>query len=339
MNLPNKHPNTKNNKIGVVMLNLGTPDATDYWSVRKYLSEFLGDKRVIDYPRWFWQPLLQLVILTSRPFRSGNAYKSIWNIDKNESPLKTYTRSITKKLQAKFGKKQVIFEWGMRYGNPSTKQAIQNLVNQGCGKILFFAMYPQYSATTTATAYDKAFDTLKKLTWQPSVRTAPSYYNDPKYIEIMANSVVNHLKKIKSKPEIMLVSFHGLPKRYLAQGDPYSCLCQETSRLICEKLGWSKDKWITVFQSRFGPEEWLQPYTDKTVEKLAKDGIKDIAIISPAFACDCLETLEELAIENKEIFIKNGGEKFTYIPCLNDTKEHVDFLAEKIGNELSGWID
>ncbi len=338
MTLPKDHPKVKQEKIGVLMLNLGTPDATDYFSMRRYLSEFLSDQRVIDYPKWLWQPLLQGIILTSRPFRSGAAYKSIWNHDKNESPLKTYTRSITNKIQKKFGKSDIIFEWGMRYGNPSTEAGIQSLLDQGCRKILFFALYPQYSAPTTATAYDKAFEVLQKITWQPAIRTAAPYYDDDAYIEILADSIASHLKKTKAKPEVILTSFHGVPKRYLMQGDPYHCMCAKTSRLVREKLGWSEDKWINTFQSRFGPEEWLQPYTDKTVEKLAHDGIKRMAIVSPAFAVDCLETLEELAMEVRDEFLEAGGEEYTYIPCLNDTRSHIDYLENRIRMELGGWI-
>ena len=338
MNLPKDHPKIKDEKIGVVMLNLGTPDGYTYWPMRRYLSEFLSDQRVIDYPKWFWQPLLQGIILTSRPFRSGAAYKSIWNHDKDESPLKTYSRSLTNKLQKRFGKKNVIFEWGMRYGNPSTEHAIKSLEDQGCRKILFFALYPQYSAPTTATAYDKAFDTLKEMTWQPAIRTSGPYHDDEAYIDILADSIAKHLKKTKAKPQMVLVSFHGVPKRYLTQGDPYHCMCQKTSRLVREKLGWSKDEWMTCFQSRFGPEEWLQPYFDKTLESLPAKGIKNVAVVSPAFAVDCLETLEELAMEGEEEFHAAGGEEYTYIPCLNDSKAHIDYLENRIRMELSGWL-
>ena len=338
MALPKDHPKVKQEKIGVLMLNLGTPDGYTYWPMRRYLSEFLSDKRVIDYSKWLWQPLLQGIILTSRPFRSGAAYKSIWNHDKGESPLKTYTRSLTEKLQKRFGKKEVVFEWGMRYGNPSTERGIQNLVGQGCTKILFFSMYPQYSASTMATAYDKAFDVLKTLNWQPSIRTSGSYHDDDGYIQALADSVEKHLKKTKSRPEVILASFHGVPKRYLMEGDPYHCMCVKTGRLLKEKLGYTDDQWKTCFQSRFGPEEWLQPYTDETIEKLAHDGVKRMAIISPAFAVDCLETLEELAMEGRDEFLEAGGEEYTYIPCLNDTKPHVDFLEQRIRKELGGWL-
>lgn len=337
---PKAHPKVKEEQIGVLLLNLGTPDATDYWSMRKYLSEFLSDKRVIDYPSWFWQPLLQGIIMTTRPFRSGHAYKLIWNKKRNESPLKTYTRSQAKKIEKTLQKenKNIVVEWGMRYGNPSTKAGLDSLREKGCTKILLFALYPQYSAVTTATAYDKAFDYLKTLNRQPAVRTAPAWQDDPKYISVLADSIKNHLKTVKGKPDAVLVSFHGLPKRYLMNGDPYHCYCAKTSRLVREKLRWPEDKWHTTFQSRFGPEEWLQPYTDETVEKLAKEGKKHIAIVSPAFVSECVETLEEIAIGLQETFIENGGETFTYIPCLNDSDAHIDLLSDLVKRELSGWI-
>lgn len=338
MHVPIDHPPIKAEKIGVLILNLGTPDATDYFSMRRYLSEFLSDQRVIDYPKWLWQPLLQGVILSTRPFRSGAAYRKIWNKDKNESPLKTYSHALTEKISSHFNPQDVIFEWGMRYGNPSTESAIQSLVNQGCRKILFFTLYPQYSAPTMATAYDRCFDILKTLKWQPSVRTASPYYDDDAYITVLADSIVAHLQTQKVTPEVILTSFHGVPKRYLLEGDPYHCMCCKTSRLVREKMGWSEDKWINTFQSRFGPAEWLQPYTDKTIEKLAHDGVKNIAIVSPAFAVDCIETLEELAMEGRDDFIAHGGETYTYIPCLNDTDAHVNYLCHRIKHELSGWV-
>ncbi|MEM6631165.1 MAG: ferrochelatase [Bacteroidota bacterium] len=337
--LPSEHPKVKAQKIGVLMLNLGTPDATDYFSVRRYLSEFLSDKRVIDYPSWLWQPLLQGIILTSRPFRSGAAYASIWDKRTNESPLLVYTRSLAEKVRTVFkDHDNIAFEFGMRYGNPSTAKGIQALMDQGCTKILLFALYPQYSATTTATAYDKAFDFLKTVPRQPAIRTAPPWHDDENYIDILAQSIQEKLDELDQPPEVMLTSFHGLPIRYLKQGDPYHCLCRKTSRLVREKLGWPEDKWITTFQSRFGPEEWLQPYTDKTIEKLAHDGVKRIAIASPAFVCECIETLEEIAMEARDDFLEAGGEEYTYIPCLNDRDSHIQLLSSFIRKELQGWI-
>ena len=331
--IPNDHPEVKPQKTGILLLNLGTPDDTGYFAVRRYLSEFLSDKRVIDYPAWLWQPLLQGVILTSRPFRSGAAYKKIWDTRTNESPLLVYTRSIAEKMAEKFSTNdEIVIEFGMRYGNPSTESGIKKLTEAGCTKIILFALYPQYSATTMATAYDKAFDVLKTLPWQPEIKTMGPWHDNPNYIKILANSVREKLAALDNQPEVILTSFHGLPKRYLMQGDPYHCQCCKTSRLLREELGWAEDKWITTFQSRFGPEEWLQPYTDKTLEKLAEDGVKRVAILSPAFVCECIETLEEIAMEAKEDFLNAGGEEFTYIPCLNDSDSHIEFLSN-LANE------
>ena len=338
MNVPKNHPIVKDARIGVLVLNLGTPDATDYWSMRRYLSEFLSDQRVIDLPKWKWQPILQGIILTFRPFKSGAAYKTIWDAEKKELPLKTFTRSITKQIGQRLNDDNVVFEWGMRYGNPSTEAGIKSLVDQGCQKILFFALYPQYSDSTTASAYDQSFKVLQKLKWQPSIRTASAWHNDPEYINVLADSIAKHLEKTNAKPEVILTSFHGVPKRYLLQGDPYHCFCQKTSRLVKEKLGYDDKQWMTTFQSRFGPAEWLQPYTDKTLERLASEGVKRIAILSPAFVSDCLETLEELAVENRDIFLNAGGEEYTYIPCLNDSDDHIKFLTSRVAKELSGWI-
>lgn len=340
MTLPADHPKVKPPKVGVLLLNLGTPDATDYWSVRRYLSEFLSDKRVIDYPSWLWQPLLQGIILMRRPFKSGEAYKLVWNKELDESPIRTYTRSQNDKIKELFAKDypDVEFEWGMRYGEPSTKKGIEALKEKGCTRILFFALYPQYSACTTATAYDKAFETLMKLPYQPAIRTAAAWHDHPDYIDLLAESVKAKFAELDQEPEHMVASFHGLPKRYLMNGDPYHCFCSKTSRLLREKLGWSEDRWTTTFQSRFGPEEWLQPYTDETVEELAQKGIKRIAIISPAFVSDCIETLEELNEELREDFLEHGGEEFTYIPCLNDDDAHIEFLAQLVKTELQGWI-
>lgn len=340
--LPESHPTLKPQKIGVLLINLGTPDATDYWSMRRYLSEFLSDRRVIDYSPFFWQPLLQGVILSIRPFRSGAAYRKIWNNERNESPLKTYTRSqcekVKERLRADYP--ELEFEWGMRYGNPSIKAGIDSLIERGCTKVLFFALYPQYSACTTATAYDKAFAHLKTFPHQPAARTAAPWHDDPDYIRILAHSVRDTLAQTPAsqRPEHIVTSFHGVPKRYLTQGDPYHCHCHKTSRLLREALGWDAQKWSTTFQSRFGPEEWLQPYTDETIETLAKNGVKHVAVLSPAFVSECIETLEEVQMELQEIFLHAGGESFTYIPCLNDRPEHIDFLAARITKELQGWI-
>lgn len=338
--LPENHPTVKPRKIGVLLLNLGTPDATDYWSVRRYLSEFLSDRRVIDYPAWFWQPILQGIILSVRPSKSGKAYAKIWNTEKDESPLKTYTRAQCDKIATLMSVEHpdLEFEWGMRYGNPSTEAGIKSLQERGCDKILCFALYPQYSACTTASAYDKVFDVCKTLPRQPAIRTADAWHDDPDYIDILADSVSESLQNAPQEPDHILTSFHGLPKRYLLAGDPYHCYCAKTSRLLREKLEWPAEKWTTTFQSRFGPEEWLQPYTSETVHELAKQGVKHLAILSPAFVSECIETLEELNIELREEFIEAGGESFTYIPCLNDSDAHIRFLASRVQKELQGWV-
>jgi ferrochelatase len=345
MVLPKDHPHVKPRKTGVLLLNLGTPDGTDYWSVRRYLSEFLSDKRIIDYPSIFWQPLLQGIILTSRPFKSGHAYSLVWDKERDASPIRVYTESQHEKLIAYFKKhhpeesENLIFEWGMRYGNPSTKLGIEKLFDQGCDRIILFALYPQYSACTTGTAYDKAFETLEKMPRQPAIRTAEQWHDDPAYIDVLAQSVKDHIKLSgPNKPEHIIASFHGLPKRYLMNGDPYHCFCSKTARLLREKLKWKEEDWTTTFQSRFGPEEWLQPYTDKTIEALAEKGVKHLAIISPAFVSDCIETLEEINIGLREAFLEKGGETFTYIPCLNDRDDHIAFLAGRIKQELAGWV-
>jgi ferrochelatase len=339
--LPADHPPVRPARIGVLLLNLGTPDATDYWSMRRYLSEFLSDPRVIDYPRWLWQPLLQLVILSRRPFSKGREYDAIWNRELDESPLKTVTRSQAAKLAARLGgrRPEILVDWAMRYGNPSIAGAIDRLVAQGCRRLLLMALYPQYAAPTTATAYDKAFDALKTLKWQPAVRTLGPYHDHPTYIRLLADSIRGHLARLDFVPDLLLMSYHGVPKRFLLEGDPYHCHCQKTSRLVREALGWPAERAMVVFQSRFGREEWLQPYLDETLATLPGRGVKRIAVISPAFATDCLETLEEIAEAGKETFLAAGGERFTYIPCLNDDDAHIDLLEELARAELAGWVE
>lgn len=333
---PDDHPIAKSEKIGVLLINLGTPDSFGYFDVRRYLSEFLSDQRVINYPAIFWQPLLQLIILTSRPFRSGKAYAKIWDKQHNASPLLVHTKSIAKKLADSLADSDnIILDFAMCYGNPSIEKKILSLQEQGCQKILLCALYPQYSATTTAAAYDKCFKILQKMNWQPAIRTMPSWYNNDAYISLLAQSIE---KKIAgNEPEFIIASFHGLPQKYLENGDPYHCFCVTTARLVREKLSWPEDRWITCFQSRFGPAQWLQPYADKTVEHLAKNGVKKIALISPAFICECIETLEEICMEMQEDFLEAGGEEFTYIPCLNDSDNNINFLQSLITNELQGW--
>ncbi|MEO1537493.1 MAG: ferrochelatase [Pseudomonadota bacterium] len=338
--LPAEHPPVPREKVGVLLANLGTPDGYDYWSMRRYLNEFLSDRRVIDYSPWVWQPLLQTIILTKRPFTSGAAYKSIWNEEENESPLMTITKAQTAKIKTAMAKRygdDVIVDFCMRYGNPSTKSKVRALVEQGCRKILFFPLYPQYAGATSATANDEFFRALIDEKWVPEVRTVPAYFARPSYIEALAQSIERAYAAADTKPDILVCSYHGVPKRYLLEGDPYHCQCQKTTRLLKERLGWEDTDIVTTFQSRFGPEEWLKPYTVEEVARLAEDGKKKIAVCAPAFSADCIETLEEINEEIKESFEEAGGEHFTYIPCLNDDDAHIDALSEAIEDNLKGW--
>ncbi len=339
---PKDHPKVPAAKVGVIVANLGTPDGTDYWSMRRYLNEFLSDQRVIDYPKWKWQPLLQLIILSKRPFTSGAAYRSIWNTEKNESPLLTITRdqtaAIRTELHTRYGD-QVMVDFAMRYGNPSTKSKVDEMVKAGCTKILFFPLYPQCAGATTATANDEFFRALMKQTAQPAARTVPEYFENPDYIDALAASVERAYETATKKPDLLVVSYHGMPERYLTQGDPYHCKCQKTTRLLRERLGWDETQITTTFQSVFGPEEWLKPYTVKEVARLAEEeGKKNIAVIAPAFAADCIETLEEINEEIRESFVHAGGEEFLYIPCLNDDPGHIRALCGVIEENLAGWL-
>jgi ferrochelatase len=338
---PADHPPVRRAKVGILIANLGTPDATDYWSMRRYLNEFLSDKRVIDIADWKWQPLLQLIILSRRPFTSGANYKLIWNKEANESPLMTITKQQVAKIRAiaeeRHGEK-VVVEFCMRYGNPSTKSVVQRMVDQGCEKILFFPLYPQYAGATSATANDEFFRALMKVKRQPAARTVAEYFDRPSYIEALAQSVEKVYAGLEVKPDVLVASYHGMPQRYLMEGDPYHCQCAKTSRLLRERLGWQPGSIDTTFQSVFGREVWLKPYTVEHVAELAKAGKKNIAVISPAFSADCIETLEEINGEIREAFEHAGGESFTYIPCLNDDAAHIAALCEVIDENLAGWI-
>ena len=338
--LPEGHPPVRIQKVGVLLINLGTPDATDYRSMRRYLKEFLTDKRVIEWPRALWYPILFGIVLNTRPGRVGKAYEEIWNKELDESYLRTYTRSQSDKLgEALKAHPEVIVDWAMRYGNPSIDSRITALREQGCDRILAFPLYPQYSAATTATVNDKVFESLMKTRFMPSVRTVPAYHDEPVYIEALARSIEQHLAGLDFEPEKVIASYHGIPQSYFKRGDPYHCHCHKTSRLLEQRLGWEKGRLLTCFQSRFGPEEWLQPYTDKTIEQLARDGVRDIAVFNPGFVSDCLETLEEIAGEGEEIFHEHGGRNFTHIACLNDTAEGMDVIESLVRRELRGWID
>ncbi|MEM6407627.1 MAG: ferrochelatase [Pseudomonadota bacterium] len=344
MDLPHAgtdHPKVRFGKVGILIANLGTPDDYTYWPMRRYLSEFLSDKRVVDYSAWLWQPLLQGIILSKRPFASGAAYKSIWNHDKGESPLLTITKDQTAAIKDEMHKQfgdEVVVDFCMRYGNPSTKSKVREMIELGCDRILFFPLYPHYAGATWATANDQFFRALMEEKWQPTVRTVQPYYEHPTYIDALARSVEEAYGDLEHRPDVLVASYHGVPKRYLMEGDPYHCQCQKTSRLLKERLGWEDGDIRTTFQSKFGPEEWLQPYTVEEVARLAEAGRKRIAVIAPAFSADCIETLEEINEEIKESFEEAGGEEFTYILCLNDQPAHINALSEVIVENLKGWI-
>lgn len=337
--LPSDHPPIASRRIGVLLVNLGTPEATDYWSMRRYLKEFLSDRRVVETSRWIWWPVLNLIILTFRPSRSGRNYKSIWNEALKELPLKTITRAQSVKLAARLaGHTSVVVDWGMRYGLPSIAARLQALTAQGCDRVLVVPLYPQYAAATTATVGDKTFEALAKMRWQPALRLAPPWHDDAAYIAALASSVRAHLAKLDFEPEVILASYHGIPQEYFRKGDPYHCQCVKTTRLLREALGLTAAQLMTTFQSRFGPAQWLQPYTDETIKAMAKRGVKRIAVLTPGFVADCLETLEEIGVENAAYFLDNGGEKYVRIECLNDSEAGIDVLEAVVRRELSGWV-
>lgn len=337
--LPADHPRVAAGKIGVLLVNLGTPEGTDYRNMRRYLKEFLSDRRVIEVPRVVWWPLLNLVILSTRPQKSGKAYEEVWNHELDESPLKTFTRSQSNLLAERMAEHPtVVVDWAMRYGLPPIKERLEALQAQGCERVLIFPLYPQYSAATTATVNDKAFDALKEMRWQPAIRTAPQYSDDPVYIDALARSLEEHLDTLDFEPELVVTSYHGLPKDYLLKGDPYHCQCYKTTRLLRERLGWPDDKLMVTFQSRFGSAEWLQPYTDETVKALARSGVKRLAVMTPGFVTDCLETLEEIGGENREYFLHEGGTHFSAVPCLNDSEHGMRVIEHVVRRELMGWV-
>jgi protoporphyrin/coproporphyrin ferrochelatase len=336
--LPDGHPEVKPRKIGVLLINLGTPEGTSYWPMRSYLKEFLSDPRVIETNRLLWWVILNGIILTFRPTKSGHAYEQIWNHEKNESPLKTVTRAMTEKVSLALGPgDELVVDWAMRYGKPAIADRMKAMKDAGCDRILVFPLYPQYSAATTATVLDKVFSVLQTWRWQPAIRTVPPYFDHPAHIAAVADSLTAHLATLSWKPDMILLSFHGLPREYLTRGDPYHCHCMKTARLLRERLGYGAEHMKVVFQSRFGPTEWLQPYAQETVEKLPEQGIKKLVMISPGFASDCVETLEELAIGLDETFKENGGEDFSVVPCLNDSAGSIAMLTRLIAQELQGW--
>ena len=326
------HPTVKFGKTGILLVNLGTPDSTSWFDIRKYLKEFLSDKRVIEVNPIIWQVILNLFILTFRPSKTAKAYKEIWMKDIDMSPLKYYTEMQTKKLKTKLESEKIVVDYAMRYGNPGIKKKIIKLKNDGCENLIILPLYPQYAAATTATVCDEVYRSLMDMRWQPSLQIIPHYESEPMYIDALINSINKKISEINWKPDLIVASYHGIPKKYFDKGDPYQCYCQKTSRLITDKF--KKIPIKTTFQSRFGPQEWLQPYTDKTFEALPGEGKKNILVICPGFSSDCVETLEEILIQGKESFLKSGGENFDLIPCLNDNDDHINLINNLVSNYL-----
>jgi protoporphyrin/coproporphyrin ferrochelatase len=331
--LPADHPSIATPRVGVLLINLGTPDAPDPASVRRYLAEFLSDPRVVEIPRLIWQPILHGVILTTRPKKSAHAYQQVWMTE--GSPLAVHTRGTAAALQRAMGQDAVV-DWAMRYGNPSIASRLAAMKAQGCERILLAPLYPQYSAATTATALDAAFAAMAKMRWQPAVRSLPPYHDDPAYIEALRLSITQQIAALDFKPDALLASFHGMPERTLHLGDPYHCHAVKTVRLLREALSLPVHM---SFQSRFGRAKWLEPETEATLTRLVKEGVRNIAVVTPGFSADCLETLEEIGLRAKEVFLAEGGEKFAFLPCLNASPEAITLYQRLVGRELSGWVD
>jgi ferrochelatase len=335
---PAPPPPSTQGPVGVLLVNLGTPDTADAAGVRTYLREFLSDPRVIENQGVLWQLILNGVVLRIRPSRKASDYQKIWNIEANESPLKTITRAQAAKLGASLAGSPAIVDWAMRYGNPSLASRIDALMAQGCDRILVVPLYPQYSASTTATVHDKVAQHLRTLRAQPTLRYTPPYFADAAYIDALAVSIEAHLAGLDFEPERIVASFHGMPRSYVDRGDPYFDQCVATTQALRARMGRDERTLMLTFQSRFGYQQWLQPYTDKTLEQLAKDGVRRIAVVTPGFSADCLETLEEIAQENAEIFLHAGGEKFSAVPCLNDSDEGMAAIRQLVMRELQGWV-
>ena len=324
------HPKINYGKTGVLLINLGTPDSTSWWDIRKYLKEFLSDRRVIEVNPIIWQIILNCFILTFRPSKTAKAYKEIWMKNENMSPLRYYTMMQTQKLSEKLKMNNIIVDFAMRYGSPSINGKIKELKEKGCENLIILPLYPQYASPTTATVCDEVFRSIMKLRWQPSLQIISHYEGNALYIDAIVNSIKKKISEINWKPDLIIASYHGIPKKYFNKGDPYHCYCMKTTRLLKEKF--NSIEIMTTFQSRFGPQEWLTPYTDKTLEEIPKQGKKNILVICPGFASDCVETLEEIAIQGKESFIDAGGENFDLIPCLNDNEDHINLLKNLVEN-------
>ena len=327
------HPKINYGKTGVLLVNLGTPNSTSWLDIRKYLKEFLSDRRVIEVNPIVWKVILNLFILNFRPGKTAKAYKKIWMKKENMSPLRYFTIMQTKKLVDRIGSEKLILDFAMRYGDPSIKSKIEKLKDVGCENIIVLPLYPQYAAATTATVCDEVYRILMKMRWQPSLQIIPHYESEQLYIKALVNSLNKKISEISWKPDLIIASYHGIPKKYFDKGDPYQCYCQKTSRLITEQFN-NKIPIKTTFQSRFGPQEWLKPYTDKTFEALPKEGTKNILVICPGFSSDCVETLEEILIQGKESFIDAGGKNFDLVPCLNDNEDHINLFQHLIKRYL-----
>ena len=327
-----EHPEVKFGKTGVIIINLGTPDSTNWWDIRKYLKEFLSDRRVIEVNPIIWKIILNLFILTFRPSKTAHAYKKIWRKESNESPLLYFTKEQANKLNTKIGNDKIIVDFAMRYGIPSIKYKLNKLKENGRENIIILPLYPQYAAATRATVCDEVYRSLMQMRWQPSLQIIPHYESEPSYIDSLIKSIEKKLKEINWKPDLIISSYHGIPKSYFDKGDPYHCYCHKTTRLMREKF--KKIEIQTTFQSRFGPQEWLTPYTDKTLESLPDKGVKKLLVICPGFASDCVETLEEINIQGRDSFLENGGEKFDLIPCLNDSEDHINLFEKLLSKYL-----
>jgi ferrochelatase len=342
--IPSDHPPFVGRaKTGILLVNLGTPDGTDVKSMRRYLKQFLSDRRVIEVPRLLWWLILNLIILNTRPRKSGEAYARIWlKDDPDGSPLRKYTRLqaeyLEKKMAGHIRAGRLHVTYAMRYGQPSLPDRLKELKEAGCNRLLVMPLYPQYAAATTATVNDEIFKWMLVQRWQPALRTVAPWHDHPQYIDALAKSVEKSLKTKRKSDQHLLVSFHGIPQRYFLAGDPYHCHCMKTARLLREKLKWDEGRYHVAFQSRFGREPWIQPYTDETITKLALSGVKDLAMMAPGFVADCLETLDELNIEGREEFTKNGGENFTYIPCLNADAPGMRLIETLIEENIGGWL-
>ena len=327
-----KHPEVNYGRTGVLIINLGTPDSTSWWDIRRYLKEFLSDRRVIEVNPFLWKIILNLFILNLRPSKTAKAYKEIWMKKENMSPLRYFTIMQTKKLMDKISNENIIVDYAMRYGNPSIKSKILKLHKAGCERLIILPLYPQYAAATTATVCDEVYRALMGMRWQPSLQIIPHYESEPMYIKALVNTLETKISKLSWRPDLIIASYHGIPQKYFDKGDPYHCYCQKTTRLMTEQFRNIEIR--TTFQSRFGPEAWLKPYTDKTLETLPKEGKKNILVICPGFSSDCVETLEEISIQGKESFLKSGGKNFDTVPCLNDNNDHIDLLEKLITKAL-----